>query len=69
MICSSVNRFFTSNLLGVGNWTPNRGATQNRGDVEETAPWRNENWSSWHASRRVQRLNHKAMLSSSGPTN
>nr|MDM4802553.1 hypothetical protein [Xanthomonas phaseoli pv. phaseoli]MDM4806635.1 hypothetical protein [Xanthomonas phaseoli pv. phaseoli] len=29
--------FFTSNLLGVGNWTPNCGATQNRGDV---AGWR-----------------------------
>ncbi|MCL1553240.1 AAA family ATPase, partial [Xanthomonas nasturtii] len=25
--------FFTSNLLRVGNWTPNCGATQNRGDV------------------------------------
>ncbi|RFF37311.1 hypothetical protein, partial [Xanthomonas campestris] len=23
MTCSSVKRFFTSNLLGVGNWTPN----------------------------------------------
>ncbi|QBG94300.1 hypothetical protein EYC55_00495 [Xanthomonas oryzae] len=33
MICSSEKRFFTSNLLGVGNWTPNQGATQNRGDV------------------------------------
>ncbi|MCL1553827.1 hypothetical protein M3O51_21730, partial [Xanthomonas nasturtii] len=33
MTCSSVKRFFTSNLLPVGNWTPNRGATQNRGDV------------------------------------
>ncbi|QWN26702.1 hypothetical protein DGM93_22750 [Xanthomonas phaseoli pv. phaseoli] len=33
MICSSEKRFFTSNLLGVGNWTPNCGATQNRGDV------------------------------------
>ncbi|QWN28130.1 hypothetical protein DGM85_05910 [Xanthomonas phaseoli pv. phaseoli] len=32
MICSSEKRFFTSNLLGVGNWTPNCGATQNRGD-------------------------------------
>ncbi|PPT82805.1 hypothetical protein XthCFBP4691_17255 [Xanthomonas theicola] len=31
MICSSEKRFFTSNLLGVGNWTPNGGATQNRG--------------------------------------
>ncbi|QIE15843.1 hypothetical protein IXO1088_011565 [Xanthomonas oryzae pv. oryzae] len=28
MICSSEERFFTSNLLGVGNWTPNWGATQ-----------------------------------------
>ncbi|MCL1561834.1 hypothetical protein M3O48_21020, partial [Xanthomonas nasturtii] len=26
--------FFTSNLLRVGNWTPNCGATQNRGDVD-----------------------------------
>ncbi|OWB27644.1 hypothetical protein XocBAI20_13735 [Xanthomonas oryzae pv. oryzicola] len=33
MICSSEKRFFTSNLLGVGNWTPNRCATQTRGDV------------------------------------
>ncbi|QBG96488.1 hypothetical protein EYC55_15060 [Xanthomonas oryzae] len=33
MICSSEKRFFTSNLLGIGNWTPNRCATQNRGDV------------------------------------
>ncbi|APP84440.1 hypothetical protein BI317_09895 [Xanthomonas hortorum pv. gardneri] len=34
MICSSVKRFFTSNLLGVGNWTPNWGATQNWVDVD-----------------------------------
>ncbi|QBN72636.1 hypothetical protein EBA13_13990 [Xanthomonas oryzae pv. oryzae] len=34
MICSSEKRFFTSNLLGIGNWTPNWGATQNRGDVD-----------------------------------
>ncbi|QBG86899.1 hypothetical protein EYC54_02895 [Xanthomonas oryzae] len=33
MICSSEKRFFTSNLLGIGNWTPNQGATQTRGDV------------------------------------
>ncbi|QBG95112.1 hypothetical protein EYC55_05885 [Xanthomonas oryzae] len=33
MICSSEKRFFTSNLLGVGNWTPNQGATQTWGDV------------------------------------
>ncbi|QBH00731.1 hypothetical protein EYC56_17390 [Xanthomonas oryzae] len=42
MICSSEKRFFTSNLLGVGNWTPNRCATQTRGDVESirrTPPW------------------------------
>ncbi|WP_428960210.1 integrase core domain-containing protein [Xanthomonas oryzae] len=31
MICSSEKRFFTSNLLGVGNWTSHWGATQNRG--------------------------------------
>ncbi|AVU03913.1 hypothetical protein EBA05_18095 [Xanthomonas oryzae pv. oryzae] len=36
MICSSEKRFFTSNLLGVGNWTTNQGATQNRGDVGPT---------------------------------
>ncbi|UQQ12666.1 DUF3577 domain-containing protein [Pseudomonas syringae group genomosp. 3] len=36
MICSSVKRFFTSNLLGVGNWTPNWGATQNWVDVVDT---------------------------------
>ncbi|RFF39266.1 hypothetical protein DZD52_10565 [Xanthomonas nasturtii] len=36
MTCSSVKRFFTSNLLRVGNWTPNCGATQNRGDVAPT---------------------------------
>jgi hypothetical protein len=40
MICSSVNRFFTSNLRLVGDWTPNRRATQNRGDVGDT----------WHES-------------------
>ena len=33
MICSSVKRFFTSNLLRLGDWTPDRCATQNRGDV------------------------------------
>ncbi|QBG83122.1 hypothetical protein EYR27_03055 [Xanthomonas oryzae] len=33
MICSSEKRFFTSNLLGIGNWTPNQGATQTRGEV------------------------------------
>jgi len=33
MICSSLKRFFTSNLLGLGDWTPNLRATQNRGDV------------------------------------
>jgi peptidoglycan/LPS O-acetylase OafA/YrhL len=33
MICSSVKRFFTSNLRRLGDWTPNRRATQNRGDV------------------------------------
>ena len=33
MICSSENRFFTSNLRRLGDWTPNRRATQNRGDV------------------------------------
>ncbi|AUJ12527.1 hypothetical protein BVV20_10500 [Xanthomonas oryzae pv. oryzae] len=37
MICSSEKRFFTSNLLGIGNWTPNWGATQNRGDVGHAA--------------------------------
>ncbi|RBJ36814.1 hypothetical protein BRN91_22180 [Xanthomonas oryzae pv. oryzae] len=38
MICSSEKRFFTSNLLGVGNWTPNGGATQTWGDVAWTTP-------------------------------
>ncbi|MEG3193455.1 hypothetical protein SNE32_14355, partial [Lysobacter sp. D1-1-M9] len=33
MICSSEKRFFTSNLLVVGDWTPDRRATQKRGDV------------------------------------
>ncbi|QBG83041.1 hypothetical protein EYR27_02485 [Xanthomonas oryzae] len=33
MICSSEKRFFTSSLLGIGNWTPNRCATQTRGEV------------------------------------
>ncbi|AUJ11234.1 hypothetical protein BVV20_01345 [Xanthomonas oryzae pv. oryzae] len=36
MICSSEKRFFTSNLLGLGNWTPSRCATQTRGDVAPT---------------------------------
>ncbi|PPU83330.1 hypothetical protein XpopCFBP1817_20255 [Xanthomonas populi] len=31
MICSSEKRFFTSNLLGVGNWTPNWSTTRNWG--------------------------------------
>lgn len=34
MICSSEKRFFTSNLLALGNWTPDRCATQKRGRVE-----------------------------------
>src|SRR5690606_16890946 len=38
MICSSEKRFFTSNLLALGSWTPDRAATQNRGDVACTAP-------------------------------
>lgn len=33
MRCSSEKRFFTSNLLLVGDWTRNRAATQIRGDV------------------------------------
>ena len=33
MICSSEKRFFTSNLLRLGDWTPNGRATQSRGDV------------------------------------
>lgn len=33
MICSSEKRFFTSNLLAGGDWTPDHCATQNRGDV------------------------------------
>src|SRR5690606_17172680 len=33
MICSSEKRFFTSNLRLVGDWTPNRPATQRWGDV------------------------------------
>jgi|GEM_PF-6057077 hypothetical protein len=33
MIYSSEKRFFTSNLPVVENWTPNRRATQSRGDV------------------------------------
>ena len=32
MICSSANHFFTSKLLVGQDWTPNRRATQNRGD-------------------------------------
>ena len=33
MICASEERFFTSSLLLVGDWTRNRAATQIRGDV------------------------------------
>ncbi|QBG96093.1 hypothetical protein EYC55_12370 [Xanthomonas oryzae] len=46
MICSSEKRFFTSNLLGIGNWTPNRCATQTRGDVAAsgTRSLPNINW-------------------------
>ncbi|PPV07250.1 hypothetical protein XavaCFBP5823_19160 [Xanthomonas axonopodis pv. vasculorum] len=42
MICSSEKRFFTSNLLGIGNWTPNRCATQTRGDVGSPCFWAGE---------------------------
>lgn len=35
MICSSVNRFFTSNLRQLRDWTPNLCATQNWGDVDD----------------------------------
>ncbi|MEN5117158.1 hypothetical protein ABE488_07475, partial [Luteimonas sp. TWI662] len=38
MICSSLKRFFTSNLLLVGDWTPKQPATQLRGDVASTTP-------------------------------
>jgi len=34
MICSSEKRFFTSNLLELRDWTPNRRATQKRGYVD-----------------------------------
>ncbi|KAF1700149.1 hypothetical protein CSC68_12270 [Pseudoxanthomonas suwonensis] len=37
MICSSEKRFFTSNLRLVGDWTPNRPATQRWGDVAASA--------------------------------
>jgi hypothetical protein len=33
MICSSEKRFFMSNLLALRDWTPDRCATQNWGDV------------------------------------
>lgn len=33
MICSSVNRFFMSNLLVLKDWTLKSGTTQFRGDV------------------------------------
>ncbi|AVU02385.1 hypothetical protein EBA05_07880 [Xanthomonas oryzae pv. oryzae] len=39
MICSSEKRFFTSNLLGLGNWTPSRCATQTWGDVGICIDW------------------------------
>lgn len=38
MICSSVNRLFTSDLCLVRDWPPNRPATQNRGDVGNNKP-------------------------------
>ncbi|QBG89168.1 hypothetical protein EYC54_17700 [Xanthomonas oryzae] len=44
MICSSEKRFFTSNLLGIGNWTPNRCATQTRGDVGGSEAARSAKW-------------------------
>lgn len=34
MSCSSENRFFMSNLLRVGDWTPNRSAAQTWGGVD-----------------------------------
>ena len=38
MICSSENRFFTSNLRRLRDWTPNQFATQMREDVTPTMP-------------------------------
>ena len=38
MICSSLNCFFTSNLLVRWDWTPNRPATQNRGEAAPGLP-------------------------------
>ncbi|MBB3835764.1 hypothetical protein FHR55_004024 [Xanthomonas arboricola] len=44
MFCSSEKRFFTSNLLRLGNWTPNYGDTQNRGGASEG----DDEDSDWH---------------------
>ncbi|TAO91086.1 hypothetical protein EYR05_06415 [Xanthomonas oryzae pv. oryzae] len=52
MICSSEKRFFTSNLLGIGNWTPNRCATQTRGTSKPPSCWRTW-WRRWGAARRA----------------
>lgn len=51
MICSSLNRFFPSNLLGVGDWTPNRPATQNPEDVAGKATIMVPIPASWVGSR------------------
>ena len=37
MICSSLNRFFLSNLRQLRHWTPNQIATQNQADVGQTS--------------------------------
>ena len=39
MICSSEKRFFTSNLLVIEDWTPNRFSTRSRGGVGPTVAY------------------------------
>ncbi|QEO26092.1 hypothetical protein F0H32_07730 [Xanthomonas translucens pv. undulosa] len=66
IICSSVKRFFTSNLLKVGNWTPNRHATQRWGYVG----WERErrfghaaNRAAYHMRRCCCWMHSQAMIS------
>ena len=62
MICSSEKRFFTSNLLGIGNWTPNEGATQTWGDVAEALAGGKKS-GGWTAAARLDAVVTTASLS------
>jgi len=67
MICSSEKRFFTSNLLLVGDWTPNRCATQKRGGVDDATIYRHHPFADgWEWSYPECRIQLKAMVRALG---